>query len=304
MASLLKLDVLPRTSFDFTITNAHAECPRRALYEYVFNRRMFEEGPALKWGSAYHTYRELLERGLKGGEAMAGVHKRLTERLCEMWEEPDGEGKHGWRTKGRMADMFEEARQRVEDEAALGELEVIATEMPFAIRLPTGLVWSGKLDQLVRWRGALWVRDFKTTSRMGKTYFNGYEIDHQITGYHWAAEKLSGEPVKGIIVEAMYNTLRQGPEMASRHFMRNESQQLAWMASVTKECEDFQRNFGQLEELGVHAFPQRTTACKNWGGCGWLPACEMGGNAAVQRFIAGNTEERRWDPLELEERVA
>ena len=302
----LSLPILRPEAYDNTIVKSHMECPRRALYEYVLNRRIglgddkngISQNPALGWGQIYHRYREKLQQGARKDLPLANLHPQLVQQAISLWHEPPEDSRRGWMTFERLRDTLDTAYQYVLDELAVGTMKVVETEMPYALSLPTGERHSGRIDQLVEWRDRLWVRDFKTTSWYGPSYWNGYEVDHQMTGYWWAAGELSGRTIAGVIVEVMYNNKTKGPEIHSQSFGRNKSHFKAWVSSLSGEIGDFERNLDRLDELGIYAFPQRTTACGNWGGCGYLPACELGGQVAIEDWLEQNTVESRWSPLE------
>ena len=87
----------------------------------------------------------------------------------------------------------------------LAKIEVLATEQLFNVVIEGESRRSGKMDQIVIKDGEVWGRDFKTTSQDLEYYQRGTEPNDQFTGYTIAGGELSGEPIKGMIVEVLFN---------------------------------------------------------------------------------------------------
>jgi len=76
--------------------------------------------------------------------------------------------------------------------------EVVATEMPFSVRLNADMVYTGTIDLLLKDRdGHIWLVDHKTTNAID-IYEKNSEMDRQISRY-WAALELGGRKIHGFI---------------------------------------------------------------------------------------------------------
>lgn len=66
------------------------------------------------------------------------------------------------------------------------------------------VVYVGKIDSLFIDEGKMfWVRDLKTSSRGGSEFSEAFRLSLQTRGYAWAAQKILGKPVVGLMLDAV-----------------------------------------------------------------------------------------------------
>lgn len=194
------------------------ECPRKFFYEIVLGFVTTEKYVVFAWGTSYHKFRETLERsyGL-GPDAPASFDNAKAMDAClaavnaglGYWRKHGADqeigSKFGFMTAERLVSSFKVAYKHWVLEKQRKQIEVIAVEQAFNVALRDGSRTSGRFDQLVRWNGALWGRDFKTTSKDSAWYARQLEPNDQFTRYTLSGSKLAGEQVQGILVELLYN---------------------------------------------------------------------------------------------------
>jgi len=80
--------------------------------------------------------------------------------------------------------------------------EIVAVEETGNAPLIDGIEFSYRADQVIRYRGGLWIHDFKTAKTLpdDPTFL---DYDEQITGYLKALEHTYGEPVSGALFTYM-----------------------------------------------------------------------------------------------------
>jgi len=61
------------------------------------------------------------------------------------------------------------------------------------------------------------------------------------------------------------------------------------------ERQMIQLMWSRVEELGYLAFPLRTHACNDFGGCGYREACLSGSGFEIEQWLENYTEEKHWD---------
>ena len=190
----------PPLIIDHSTRKELKDCARRAFYKYWLNLRPAkDDAPYLAWGTAYHKFREVLE--------LEGIAKALPAGVA-VWEDafPSGvEGNLAWMNKERLLKSFGVAFQWWTNEKKQGDIEVIGVEVPFNVELPDGSKTSGRADQIVRWHGQIWGRDFKTTTKDEIFYKRSISPNDQFVRYTYAESVLSGEQVRGQIVEVLFN---------------------------------------------------------------------------------------------------
>lgn len=134
----------------------------------------------------------------------------------------------------------------------------------------------GQIDFVLRNEatGELLPGDHKTSSQMGKDFFNRIKPNHQYTGYLMGAQfalGLSGENfmVNGIQSKAKPITARGGPPTFTRQITRRTQEDFAEFRDVVKNAvAQYLRN----EESGVWPLGS-ADACGMWSGCQYLDVC-------------------------------
>lgn len=284
--------MMTRESYDNSVIETHARCPRKAFYNYFLNRGHTGVSYPLLFGTAYHKYREVMLSNLIANDyewdnafALAGY-----EAALEIYhEDPPLEHKRAWQTQQRLAATMDLGTQHFLTELRLGARKTLMAEQPFTLSLPSGRLFGGRMDELLEWNGKLWIRDYKTTSRMGSTYGEAFDPNNQITGYVWAARQLSGRPVSGVIVQTVYNTKNNGPEIHEHLVTRSQGIIDQWVETIEAELDEIERH------LESDTWPMRTLACTDFGGCMFREACQQDHWTAIEQWLQNHTIESVWD---------
>lgn len=287
----IQLPVVRPRAFDFSIISQVARCPRKAFYQYWLNRSPTGKNYPINFGVAYHTYREMLEKMyLDNPEGNWDLyHKAAFQIATEGWVDPPLEHTKAFLTHTRLRETCIQSFAEWKDEKLQGHRRVLFAEQGFEIILPSGRKYGGRFDQLFEWVGKLWVRDYKTTSRMGKRYAEQFEPNNQLAGYIWSASELSIRPVEGVLVEVVYNTKLKGPEFHPFISTRNKGHLDQWIESTEEELNQIEK----MEERDV--WPMRTGACNDYGGCYFREACKHEHWKGIERWLEGNTQHSVWD---------
>lgn len=201
---------------DSTVYQLLKKCPRLYFYQAVLGRVPNQNNVVLDWGSTYHIFREHLEKAYgigvhttynqpAGHEAFAIAAEKALKywKLNGVDQQPDS--KYAHMTTGRLVQSLKKAFEHWQAEKRDGRKVVVASEQIFNVKLDSGVRIGGRADQMLRWNGSLWGRDFKTTTKDSDFYVRLLEPNHQFTHYTLADSKLSGEFVQGQIIELLYN---------------------------------------------------------------------------------------------------
>ena len=313
MISGLTLPVVEPSVFDNSMLSTFQRCPRKGFYIYGLQRAAVGVNFPIQFGVAYHKFREVLEelyiKLIKEGESSLEDSKTKTliyelafkkataiTRLKDQdgaeylgWKEPPLEHKHAFLSLHRLDETCTEAFQIWLDEKNEGKTVIILAEQSFDLDLSNGERYGGRFDQLITMNKKLWLRDFKTTSRMGKGYGAKFDPDNQMAGYIWASQRLSDERVEGVVISVVYNTKLKGPEFFPFLSTRTEWQLKDWDADTGAEIETVRQHFKQGH------FPKRTAACDDFGGCFFREACKRDGWPNIERWLEANTIHSVWD---------
>ena len=206
-------------------------CFRKYFYRIVLGFVPKEDAIYFAWGSAYHKFREILEceYGYGPNKPVKWDEEKAKNSFADAalagltyWrkhgKDQGPEDKFSWMTQARLLESFKKAFEWWTIEKKQGKIEVIAVEQAFNIRLPDGTYRSGRADQIIKWMGKTYGRDFKTTSKDSMFYQKTLVPNEQFTGYTYCEGELTGETIQGQIIEVLYNakstkTAQKGPEI-------------------------------------------------------------------------------------------
>ena len=301
MKSPLSLPVFDRSALDYSILSTHQRCPRKGLIRYWHGRAPLSVNYPMEFGSAYHTYREILEKlylahfpegkGMPDEDQIKAWHmEALTAALAGYPENPPPDHAKAYLTQIRLEENCEVGLDQWTQEKQDGNVRILAVEQAGQLELPNGEQYGFKIDAIIEWNRGVWVRDHKTTTRKGRTYAHAFQVNDQFTGYTWAASQLTGKQVKGCIVNSVYNVTKTIGEHEPFIVTRTQWDIDDWLAGTQAEIAEVRRH----EEAGE--WPKRTVACDDFGGC-WLRECcgHTHSWREQDEWLKGHTKEEVWD---------
>jgi len=218
---------------DHTAIITAKTCFRKYFLKIVLGQRPKENIGYISFGSCYHTFREVLEKKYAEGKNEAECFESALETTLEQWQKAGGDPPVGadydYLTGERLIKSCTKATEWWVKEKAAKRIVVMATEQEFIVTLSDGVTKTGgRADQIVRWNGKLWGRDFKSTSKNRAWYQRLLEPNDQITRYTLSEGLLCGEPVQGQLVELLYNTKKEGPKIEPMIATRTQDQLKEW----------------------------------------------------------------------------
>jgi hypothetical protein len=320
----INLPVFEPETLDNSMVGTYSDCPRLGLYRYGMRRGFGGKNWPIQFGLAYHKYRETIENeSARVGELTDETHGLAIAHAMEGFEEPPAEHRHSFLTSTRLGVSCEHAYRRIQRERKAGQILVTQSEDSFDLTLPFwichecgmggwGSQWKklcpqcgaenihqashgGRVDQHIAWGGDQYVRDFKTTSRMGPRYWDKYSPNGQLSGYVWSGHQLSGRRFGGALVEVLYNTKTEGPIIKQRLITRTAGAIEQWQASMFWEHRFIRMMFAAREEMGYLAFPQRTNHCGQYSGCAFRDACQEDSGKDIDKWLENYTIYSHWD---------
>jgi len=245
------MDNFPRFEpeiMDSTAVMTFKTCPRKYLYSMVFGFKPFHTPPYFAFGSAYHLFRELIEKDFMVSnnafdinsltKAISAVSDYCDKHLVHTGAYP----KFEFMTKDRAIKSAMKGYEFWQAEKKAGTIKVLAVEQPFRILIPSkvvpnGIIIAGRADQVIEAHRRIWGRDFKTTSQTGPFYVNSLEPNDQFTRYTYAESILQfgeikdspRERVQGQYIEVLINSKTIGPEIKVYPTSRTKEQLETWL---------------------------------------------------------------------------
>lgn len=290
---------------DHTAVNTFMTCPRKYFYRIVLGFKSRGDAPYFAWGSAYHKFREVLEATYGYGDNAPRVFDiKLSEKALleatraglQYWnthgqDQPVG-SKFDWMTGPRLIQVFRKAFDHWVQEKQRGRIQVLAIEQFFIVELEDGSSTTGRADQIVRWNGKLWGRDFKTTSKEEAFIKRAVTPNDQFTRYTVAESKMAGESVNGQLIEYMYNakstkTQQKGPAIFTIPATRTPGELEEWEREQTV----INKFLDACRESDI--WPMATNSCVY---CEYHSVCSKPTEGAMMSQLQTHFVCEPWDP--------
>ena len=273
---------------DSTAIMCYKTCARKYQYRMVFGYDVKTTMPYFAFGTAYHKFREQLELEPKDQDEKI-TFENSSARALQHWSKAGVEAPIGTKwdflNTTRLIKSLVEAYSHWKKEKNAKKIIVLASEQSFSLRLPDGTVTGGRADQIVRWNGKVWGRDFKTSSKLGPYYERTLEPNDQFTRYTWAESQLAGEKVQGQIVEVLYNSKKDGPKIIPYMTSRTEWQIETWI----KEHRFWTNQIRLSREQNMYPMNEKSCAF-----CEYHSVCKMPSEASMIQHLKSNYQLKPW----------
>lgn len=283
-------------------------CARMWQYAKVQRRKRAGAEASLDFGKAIHAALETRYKqagAAAPSDAVAAAMHAAIDTAYTGIDTPLEE----WKTLARaneIVDLYNAERQAE-------PFEVLAVEAPFAI--PVGevqgirVLWTGRIDLLVRWEGMVYVLDHKTMGQWSSGKGAEFENSAQFKGYAWAMQemhRLHGAPfperVHGFCLNAL--VMRKPANSPRATVPRNEFHRTRCFYSQERLEEWRSDMLEWVNTLMTQAargyLPMNTKHCASFFGrnCPYLDCCTA---PVEQRQLVLGSDlyvDDTWNPLE------
>lgn len=297
---MTKLEPKAPECIDSSMLSDYMNCPSYFYLRHVLGlrRKMKESDLAVNdyfgWGGTWHLAQEVYAKNRNLGEAVEFLEKNFPPHI-------DPKRDKYKRSKDRMMRMMIEydAQFRGTDEI----YEILRTEQFFDVFFESyNFRWSGRIDQIRRnlVTGKILVWDFKTTSRMGVTYFPRLRRSFQFPGYVCAANEFTTEPVQNIMADVAY-CITSKEEFYRQEFQYLPVEQEEWKANTLMIVEEMWDMLDRhLEE--PEKWRKNYNDCNRFRECMFFPVHDTPpiGDTRLQ-ILRSQYEVERWNPLDAAE---
>lgn len=293
---------------DHTAIITAKKCFRMYFYQIVLGRRLREDFVVFAWGSSYHKFREVLslEYGIgeqtpkkfdedKAKEAFVKAAQVGLDYWTKNGKDQPVDSKWEFMTSSRLLQSFKVAYEHWMHERKQGKIIVIAVEQAFNVRLKDGRYTSGRVDELLRWQGRIWGRDFKTSAKDENYFKRSITPNDQFSRYTVAEGLLCGEPIQGQVIEQLWNakstkTQVKGPKIFTHLATRTKSELEEW-EDGNSAIEDF---LDVCRERDI--WPQCEVNC-NW--CPYHIVCKAANESAKMNILENMYQVIPWDNTKI-----
>lgn len=284
--------VLPQ-HFDHSFTGTFRECQRMAWLGRILGRQTRHDKWALVWGKVFHKLAELYTNG----ENVEVILETIEANIPDVVEDRYG------RDRARMAELFMEwVRYR-----RLNPIETIRTEQQAVVAClegpcpytehGCGLIYGGKLDNIVRWNNLIGPLDFKTTVMTEDDPIAQFRPGHQMEGYVWMTSHLLNKRCWGAIIERLICN-KSKIEINRYPVPFTKDQIIEWM----EQEQDMHAEIRSKDLYAERQWAQNYGRCYEPYPCNYRDVCLSPREGDFRlRWLRDNTIEERFDFTKVEE---
>lgn len=314
--------MFPHT-IDSTMLAAFRSCPQKMFRQYVQHWKPQTESVHLIAGGAFAKGLEVSRRAyFEGTEVYCEADYSTGERKNIWHERPCTRHDNDVATAAGLGaliatygDYQPPADSAKSMERMAGALEFYFDRYPLGaddmepIQLPTGqtgiefsfatpldivhpvtgdpILYTGRADMISHFAEGIFVVDDKTTSSLGASWANQWDLRSQFTGYCWSA-KQAGIPVQGCIVRGV-SILKTKYDTQQVLTYRSDYEIDRWYKQVHHDIkrmiECWREGWWDYSLDG---------ACTEYGGCSFTRVCK---SPDPETWLPMYFEQRVWDPL-------
>lgn len=283
-------------SRDHTAIIAAKECFRLYFYKIVLGFAEKTTPQYFKWGTAYHKFREILEREYqkdKNYDNPEHFQAALDAALKSFGpNDPPAGSRFDFQTQARLQISCVAAFKDWKKEKKAGKIEVLGIEMPFEVYLSDGRARrGGKADQFIRFLSKPAGRDWKTSSQNPYYYERSIDPNDQFTGYMFGLSGLAQEFVSMLLVDVLFNKKATKSDTGGPTIRQYMVTKTPWQMEKWEEEQIlFEKLLNQCREEDI--WPQEEKNCKY---CAFHSVCKKGTEAAQMSQLESEFTQKPWD---------
>lgn len=290
---------------DSTLIAAFRSCPQKAFRTYFQHWKPRTQSIHLHAGAAYASALEaarvaFFTQGLSEDESRAIGLKTLIESYGS-FECPPESAKSLERMCGALV-YYLDTWPLSTDKAVPITLPSGKRGVEFSFAEPvdfthpeTGdpILYSGRMDTVVNFAGAVYGEDDKTTSQLGAKWGDQWNLRSQFTSYCWGAQR-AGIPLAGFLIRGV-SILKTRYDHAEAITYRPQWMIDRWYEQLLRDLK-LMREMWESETWNYNL----DHACAEYGGCDLQQVCL---SKDPDPWLKMNFERRVWDPVKREERL-
>ncbi len=324
-------DFGPSLFVDNTWLERLQTCSRAHQYENLNKRKGAAENAALNFGSGQHLAWDWRYSTL-GNQAVDPVDEEKQVDILTKFYIDNPPPLDDFRNLGHAIECQRQYNRRYQTEPfdiLADEENKPMVEKPFALHLYTHklkasdviinagellgdldeipIIYTGKIDLVLKWDEQTWVMDHKTASQLGDYFFQDKFASSQLPGYCWAIEQTTNLKPVGYAINALRS--KAPPAKLST---ASASQINAWWDESlardrqylkTGQLDEWKNNAIELVERFFYHYsrgymPMETSWCfGRYGRCQFRGVCDLPEHSRGVELESTNYINNTWSPL-------
>jgi len=280
--------------FDYTAMNDFSRCHYYYYFRHIKHLVPLIKPPALSFGSAWHAGLEVLHKD--------GTLVESQVKFGEVYHDSPDETMRTVARGQKMLELYTEIYKH-------DPYEIIYAETPFHLALGN-FILCGKCDAITKHKvdGHIYLKEVKTASRTGASYFRKFAFNYQIDIYTIGTLELIGDCVGALIDVAKVTTSAPTRDhferdMASRSFITLEIAK-KHIINIVKSIEALENYFKVQDGEGVPwNAPDWSVGyfdkarCYDYGKCQYFDICRTNMDVRALKMF----KKVKWNPEEGKE---
>jgi len=289
---------------DSTMISALRSCMHKVYLQYMHHYKSNYESVHLHAGAAFAKGLEVARESfyLDGDSSDTAEAKGLHALLTAYgdFEPPEGSAKSLDRMLGAF-EFFMSAYPLDNDDfipykftGGKQGIEFSFAE-PLPIKHPVSgdpIIFAGRADMIGTYADGLFLEDDKTTSSLGASWANQWDLRSQFTGYTWAAKRSLGLNVKGALIRGV-SILKTKYDTQQVLTYRPDWQIDRWEKQVIRDIQRLIDAWGE----GYYDY-NLDYSCNEYGGCLFRDVCN---SKEEEKWLDASFTKRVWDPINRQE---
>lgn len=287
---------------DSTIVNEFVECPTKFYYSFCRQLGSIYPSIDLICGGAFARGLEVFRKDYYGPAKLPldqALEHGMTEAIAAYGDVEVPEFKEQ-KSVGRVitalaayVENYPPATDHIQPKLSPNGEPMV--EFTFSVPLPikhpeTGnpFLYAGRFDMVGVYKDQLIGVDEKTTSQLGPTWTNKWNLRGQFTGYTWALQQhnipVIGMMTRGVSFLKSSHGFAESLQLRPQWMVDQWYEQLLWNVNRMKAAWElgwFDQNFGET--------------CAAYSGCPFQTLCT---SHDPETWIPGRYAKRTWNPLE------
>lgn len=276
-------------------------CPMKGLLSHVLKLRQKGKGSlAMDFGTCIHAGLERFFCGEGLLEALDAFNQKADELGIDRWLDNYRNKERGAMMLASWDDWRKERELEFETVTLDGNVAVeLGVEKKIDQVADVDVVWIGRVDAVVRYKGKLWILDHKTSSMLGAKFINDKLRSSQFLGYYFTlndlVKKQFGEPLTGVLLNVICTGTKEAKfELYELPFEQWQVDE--WVEETQLKLYNIMRTINIVCDNPTATIPVEREICvTKYGDCPFYQVCNACSNAR-ENILNQLYEEHDWNP--------
>lgn len=276
-------------------------CPMKGILSHVLKLRpRGKSSLAMDFGTCIHAGLEQFFRSNGLLDALQAFEVKAQELGIDRWLDNYRNSERGAAMLAGWDEWRKERELAFETVEIAGETAVeLGVEKLIDRVADVDVLWIGRVDAVVRYKGQLWIIDHKTSSMLGAKFINDKLRSSQFLGYYYALNDLVteqfGKPLAGVLLNVICTGTKEVKfELYELPFQQWQIDE--WLEETRLKLYNIMKTINTVTDNAETIIPVEREVCvTKYGDCPFFQVCNACSNAR-ENILNQLYEEHDWNP--------